>query len=93
MVDGAVDKELSALYGAFLAREGDPLPELKLQYADYAVWQRKWMEGEILRRQAEYWKATLEGVPELLELPADHHAAGAAGLCRRIRWSWCWMSG
>ena len=43
-----------------------------MQYADYAVWQRKWIEGEILRQQAEYWKTTLAGVPELLELPADH---------------------
>ena len=64
--------ELSVLYGAYLRGEGDPLPELAVQYADYAVWQRQWMEGEVLRRQAEYWKATLDGAPALLELPADH---------------------
>jgi hypothetical protein len=45
---------------------------LEVQYADYAVWQRKWVEGEVLRGQAEYWKQTLDGAPELLELPADH---------------------
>ena len=65
-------EELSALYTAFVRGEADPLPELRLQYADYAVWQRKEIEGDILRRQADYWKATLAGAPALLELPADH---------------------
>ena len=65
-------RELSALYGAFARGEQDPLPELSLQYADYAVWQRHWMEGEILRNQAEYWERTLSGAPTLLELPTDH---------------------
>ena len=64
---------LSTLYGACSARpEADPLPELEIQYADYAVWQRQWIEGDILRQQAEYWKTTLNGAPALLELPADH---------------------
>ena len=49
-----------------------PLPELNVQYADYAVWQRKWIAGEVLQQQAEYWRRTLEGAPALLELPADH---------------------
>ncbi|MGH9650198.1 MAG: condensation domain-containing protein, partial [Terriglobales bacterium] len=65
-------RELSALYGAFAHGEEDPLPELSLQYADYAVWQRQWMEGEILRQQGEYWERTLGGAPALLELPTDH---------------------
>ena len=69
---GVLMKELSTLYGAFVRREADPLPELSVQYADYAVWQRKWIEGEILEQQAEYWKRTLDGAPELLEIPADH---------------------
>ncbi len=43
-----------------------------MQYADYAVWQRKWMEGEILRKQGEYWERALAGAPSLLELPTDH---------------------
>ena len=64
--------ELSVLYGAYVRGEVDPLPELSLQYADYAVWQRQWMEGEILRQQAEYWERTLSGAPALLELPTDH---------------------
>jgi amino acid adenylation domain-containing protein len=69
---GVFTDELSTLYKAFLRDEADPLPELKIQYADYAVWQRKWMEGEVLGKQAEYWKKTLAGAPDLLQLPADH---------------------
>jgi amino acid adenylation domain-containing protein len=68
---GLLFKELSTLYGAFVRGEEDPLAELAVQYADYAVWQRKWMEGEVLKKQAEYWKKNLEGAPELLELPTD----------------------
>src|SRR5689334_22356253 len=69
---GVLVGELNALYRAFIGGEADPLPELEIQYADYAVWQRQWIEGEILQQQAAYWKTTLAGVPELLELPADH---------------------
>ncbi len=64
--------ELSALYRAFARGEADPLPELAVQYPDYAVWQRHWMQGEVLRQQVEHWKATLAGTRALLELPADH---------------------
>ena len=53
---GLFSKELSSLYGAYVRGEEDGLPELGVQYADYAVWQRKWMEGEVLGKQAEYWK-------------------------------------
>ncbi|HEV2735306.1 MAG TPA: condensation domain-containing protein, partial [Longimicrobiaceae bacterium] len=69
---GVLLDELGALYGAFLGGEADPLPPLPVQYADYAAWQRRWMDGEVLARQADYWKATLAGAPRLLELPADH---------------------
>ena len=65
-------KELSTLYGTYVRREKDPLPELEIQYADYAVWQRQWIEGEVLRQQADYWKDTLKGAPALLELPTDY---------------------
>ena len=65
-------RELGELYAAFRAGEPDPLPALPIQYADYAVWQRKWVDGEVLKAQAEYWKAALRGTPELLELPTDH---------------------
>src|SRR6185369_13223557 len=69
---GVMAGELNALYGAFLGGGADPLPKLEIQYADYAVWQRQWIEGEILQQQAAYWKTTLAGAPTLLELPADH---------------------
>jgi amino acid adenylation domain-containing protein len=64
-------KELRALYGAFTRGEKDPLPPLVVQYADYAVWQRKWMQGEVLQEQAEYWRKNLAGVPDVLEVPGD----------------------
>jgi hypothetical protein len=68
---GVLTQEMGALYGAFRDGRPDPLPALPVQYADYAAWQRKWVDGEVLRRQAEYWKRALAGAPELLELPAD----------------------
>ncbi|HEX9935693.1 MAG TPA: amino acid adenylation domain-containing protein, partial [Longimicrobium sp.] len=68
---GVLTRELSALYAAFRRGEPDPLPALPIQYADYAVWQRRWVEGELLREQADYWTRTLAGAPELLELPTD----------------------
>ncbi|HEX8363580.1 MAG TPA: amino acid adenylation domain-containing protein, partial [Longimicrobium sp.] len=79
--------ELSTLYGAFLRGDEDPLPALPVQYADYSAWQRKWVDGEVLKQQADYWKTTLAGAPDVLELPADRprparpdHAGAAVGL-------------
>jgi amino acid adenylation domain-containing protein len=69
---GVLLNELSILYRAFVRGEADPLPELAVQYPDYAVWQRHWMQGKVLEQQAEYWKTALAGAPTLLELPADH---------------------
>jgi amino acid adenylation domain-containing protein len=68
---GVFSKELSALYRAYVRGEEGDLPELEIQYADYAVWQRKRMEDEVLGKQAEYWKKALAGAPEVLQLPAD----------------------
>src|ERR1051326_4465351 len=68
---GVLLKEMSELYRAYARGEEDPLAELRVQYVDYAVWQRKWMEEKILRQQGEYWKRELEGAPGLLELPWD----------------------
>jgi len=69
---GVLIQELGVLYGAFLRGEADPLPPLPVQYADYAAWQRRWMDGEVLKEQADYWKGALSGAPERLELPTDH---------------------
>src|SRR5262249_7419726 len=68
---GVLTREMSALYGAFSAGQADPLPELAIQYADYAAWQRRWMSGEVLQAEVEYWERTLAGAPALLELPTD----------------------
>ncbi|HYX23921.1 MAG TPA: amino acid adenylation domain-containing protein, partial [Thermoanaerobaculia bacterium] len=63
--------ELAALYGAFSAGLPSPLPELGIQYADFAVWQRRWLRGEALERQLAYWRTALAGAPPVLELPTD----------------------
>ncbi|HEX8430474.1 MAG TPA: amino acid adenylation domain-containing protein, partial [Longimicrobium sp.] len=67
--------ELSVLYGAFLRGEADPLPEIAVQYADYAAWQRRWIEGDVLQEQSDFWKDSLTGAPEVLELPTDRPRA------------------
>jgi amino acid adenylation domain-containing protein len=69
---GVLYRELSALYEAYRVGGESPLPELEVQYADYAVWQREQLEGEALERQLRYWRERLAGAPELLELPTDH---------------------
>jgi amino acid adenylation domain-containing protein len=68
---GVLVQELSALYPAYCAKEPSPLPELEIQYADFAVWQRQWLSGEVLERQLKYWMSQLQGAPELLQLPTD----------------------
>jgi amino acid adenylation domain-containing protein len=65
-------RELAALYEAFMAGKPSPLPELRIQYADFAVWQRSWMESEIYNDQLSYWRNQLDGAPATLELPTDH---------------------
>jgi amino acid adenylation domain-containing protein len=62
---GVLLRELARLY------EGASLPPLAVQYADYAAWQRGWLQGEPLRRQLDFWRGRLAGLPPLLELPAD----------------------
>ncbi|MGF1937144.1 MAG: amino acid adenylation domain-containing protein [Nostoc sp. ChiQUE02] len=63
--------ELSQLYTAFAQGLPSPLPELPIQYADFAFWQRQWLTGEVLDRQLNYWQKQLAGVPPVLELPSD----------------------
>lgn len=76
---GVLVRELAALYGALA--KGQPishsqatqtlLPELPIQYADFAVWQRQWLQGEVLASQLAYWKQHLGGTLPVLELPTD----------------------
>ena len=68
---GVFVRELAALYEAYLAGRLSPLQELPVQYADFATWQRDWLQGERLDEQLSYWKAQLAGAPPLLELPTD----------------------
>jgi amino acid adenylation domain-containing protein len=63
--------EVLTLYDAYSKGLESPLPELPIQYADFAYWQRAWMQGEILRGQLDYWREHLAGAPLLLELPTD----------------------
>lgn len=64
-------RELTALYAAFVNGVSFPLPELSVQYADYALWQREWLQGEVLETQLAYWKQQLEDLPAL-QLPTDY---------------------
>lgn len=64
-------QEMAQLYQAFLAGRPSPLPELLVQYADYAVWQREWLQGDVLAEQVDYWRKQLTGAPARLELPTD----------------------
>ena len=68
---GVLVRELIALYEAFEAQRPDPLPALTLQYADYAAWQRRWLQGERLAQATQFWRTELAGAPALLELPTD----------------------
>jgi amino acid adenylation domain-containing protein len=69
---GVLFRELADFYNAFVAGRPAPLTALPIQYADFAVWQRDYLQGETLRRQLEYWKKHLAGAPAALDLPADH---------------------
>jgi len=64
-------RELTALYQAFCGGKPSSLTELPIQYADFAVWQRQWLQGEVLASQLSYWKRQLEGAPAVLALPTD----------------------
>jgi amino acid adenylation domain-containing protein len=65
------NRELSLLYTAFVSDQPSPLADLPIQYRDFAVWQRQWLQGEALESQLAYWKQQLAGSPSVLELPTD----------------------
>ena len=68
---GVLVKEVAALYPAFVTGGPSPLPELAIQYADFAHWQREWLQGAVLEEQLSYWREQLRGAPERLELVTD----------------------
>jgi amino acid adenylation domain-containing protein len=78
-----ITRELAQFYKAFQTGKASPLPELPVQYADYAAWQREAFQGPAIQQQLDYWKKQLAGLSDGLELPMvrprpavpDHHAA------------------
>jgi amino acid adenylation domain-containing protein len=68
---GVLVREVAAVYEAFAANKPSPLPELPIQYADYTVWQRRWLTDEVLDKQLDYWRGQLGGELPVLELPTD----------------------
>jgi amino acid adenylation domain-containing protein/non-ribosomal peptide synthase protein (TIGR01720 family) len=66
-----LSQEFFALYAAYSQGEPSPLPELPIQYADFAHWQREWLQGQVLSAQLNYWQQQLAGSPPLLQLPTD----------------------
>lgn len=69
---GILFDEMTKLYHAFANNQVSPLPELALQYPDFAAWQRQWLQGEVLQNQLNYWKQQLSGKLPLLEMPLDY---------------------
>jgi amino acid adenylation domain-containing protein len=63
-------REMAALYTAFAFGQASPLPPLRIQYPDFAEWQRGWLKGEVLKQQVAYWKKQLADLP-VLQLPTD----------------------
>lgn len=95
---GILIREFSALYDAFNRGRTSPLADLPIQYADFTIWQRQWLQGEVLDRQMAYWKEKLGGQLPILQLPTDrpraavqsHHGATdffelSSGLTRKLR--------
>jgi amino acid adenylation domain-containing protein len=73
-------RELTALYNAFSSGRPLPLADLKLQYADFACWQHRYLQERTLEAQMQYWRRQLQGAPEVLQLPTDRPRAGARAL-------------
>ncbi|HKH48755.1 MAG TPA: amino acid adenylation domain-containing protein, partial [Thermoanaerobaculia bacterium] len=85
---GILVREIAALYPPFAARRPSPLPELPVQYGDFAVWQRSWLHGEVLEQEIAWWRRQLAGLPPLLELPTDRPRPAAQsfrGATRPVR--------
>ena len=68
---GVLLRELTELYNSFTQNTPDLLPDLPIQYADYAIWQRQWLQGQLLEQQLAYWKQQLSGDLPVLQLPTD----------------------
>jgi thioesterase domain-containing protein/acyl carrier protein len=84
---GILFQELSALYKAFSTGKASPLPDLSIQYADFAVWQRQWLQGEFLNVLLDYWKQQLDNNLPELHLPTDSPRSASLtrkGACQKL---------
>src|SRR4030095_3945849 len=68
---GVLIGELTTLYERYSTGQESPLPELEIQYADFAHWQREWLQGEVLQQELAYWRQQLEGAAAVLDMPHD----------------------
>jgi amino acid adenylation domain-containing protein len=68
---GVLVRELSSIYNAFSEAARSPLPDLPVQYADFAIWQRERLKGAVLDEEISFWKSRLQGAPELIDLATD----------------------
>ncbi len=68
---GVLVQEIKALYEAFKEGNASPLPDLEIQYSDYSVWQRDWLQGKALENLQNYWLKTLGDAPDVLRIPTD----------------------
>ncbi|MHC5728777.1 MAG: condensation domain-containing protein, partial [Nostoc sp.] len=68
---GVFIQELAALYNSYCQGQPSPLAPLPIQYADFAIWQRQWLQGDVLQSQLSYWQQQLADAPTLLSLPTD----------------------
>src|SRR6185295_4661471 len=84
---GVLLRELETLYNAFSQREPSPLPELEIQYADYAQWQRSCLTAQLRAAEVAYWQERLLGLPSALELPTDRRRPPVQSFAGSVR-SW-----
>lgn len=68
---GLLIREITTLYQAYINHHPSPLPELTVQYADYAYWQKNWFQGDVLTKHQQYWTKQLAGIPDQHSLPLD----------------------
>ena len=82
---GVLIHELEILYSAFSKEQPAPLAELPIQYADFAVWQREWLQGDVLKKQHDYWRKQFDPTPAPLELPTDRRPQVTPNYCGALQ--------
>ncbi len=86
---GVLIREVAALYTACCQGRPSPLLPLAIQYADFAAWQRGWLQGERLDQELDFWRGQLDGAPQVIELPADRPRPPRQGFAgRHLRFVW-----